>query len=198
MKVNFTASALIMALLVSTFHLSTASARELAGVTLDEQVVIEGVEQPLVLNGAAIRYKFFFKVYVGALYLTEKTQAAQTVLQGEQANRVVMHFLYDEVPAKKLVNAWNEGFAENNDKQLMQGIGSRLEKFNSLFGDVSKGDVVLLDYVPGEGTRVNIRGQRVGLIQGADFNRALLSVWLGEEPVTEELKQGMLGQEADD
>ncbi len=198
MKCNYKGLTVFLATLIIGLQVSTVSARELAGVEIEEQATISGVEKPLLLNGAAIRYKFFFKIYIGALYLPEKTREAKTILQGNQANRVLMHFIYDEVPAKKLVDAWHQGFSDNVTGQQLDILKPRLEEFNSLFGDLYKGNVVLLDYVPGEGTRVNIRGKQVGLIAGADFNRALLSVWLGEEPVTEELKQGMLGSEADE
>jgi hypothetical protein len=39
---------------------------------------------------------------------------------------------------------------------------------------------------------------RGGNIQGADFYRALLQVWLGEEPADSDLKRAMLGSEEED
>ena len=56
-----------------------------------------------------------------------------------------------------------------------------------------EGDLVYLDYVPGRSTEVSINGDRVGSIDGHDFNSALLGVWLGESPVTESLKKAMVG-----
>lgn len=172
---------------------ASLQAREIAGVELKEQVSITGIETPLKLNGAGIRYKFIFKIYVGALYLTESQDNAASILKDDKPNRIVMHFTYDEVPQKKLVNAWLEGFEDNNDKAVFDALKERLEKFNQMFSDVHENDVVLLDYLPAKGTRVTIKGEEKGVIEGADFNRALLSVWLGDDPVTEELKDAMLG-----
>jgi len=171
------------------------AARDIASVSLEEQAAVEGIEKKLILNGAGIRYKLFFKIYVGALYLPAKQNAADQILSSSHANRVVMHFLYDEVEKEKLVNAWIEGFEDNVDETLYKTLEDRLVQFNDMFQDLHKGDVVLLDYIPEQGTRVTIKGMNKGVIKGSDFNRALLSVWLGEDPVTEELKDAMLGIE---
>lgn len=173
---------------------ASLNAKELLDVQLDESIQIEGVEKSLLLNGAGIRYKFFFKIYIGALYLAEKNEKAGSILQSEQASRMLMHFIYDEVPREKLVSGWIEGFENNLAADEMGKLRQRLETFNSMFTDMHSGDIVLLDYLPGKGTRVSIKGQEKGIIEGADFNRALLSVWLGEEPVTEELKDALLGK----
>jgi len=176
---------------------TSVTAREIADVNLREQITVEAVDDVLILNGAGIRYKFFFKIYVGALYLTEKQTSAKKILEASKANRIAMHFLYDEVEKEKLVDAWLEGFEDNVTSDVFSALKDRLDKFNQMFSDMHKGDLVLLDYIPQKGTRVMIKGDVKGVIEGADFNRALLSVWLGKEPVTEELKDAMLGIEED-
>ena len=55
------------------------------------------------------------------------------------------------------------------------------------------GDTILLDYVPGTGTRVLINGESKGMIPGEEFNRALLRIWLGDQPADAALKKAMLG-----
>jgi len=187
----------VMSLAVFMAVHTSSYAKELAGVSLKDQIMVQGIDSPLKLNGAGIRYKFFFKIYVGALYLPEKQTDAATILKSSQPNRILMHFIYDDVPKKKLVDAWLEGFENNNNKAAFDAVKSRLYEFNGMFSDVKKDDVVLLDYFPGKGTRVSIKGVEKGVIKGRDFNRALLYVWLGEEPVTEELKDAMLGIEED-
>ncbi|VAW59070.1 hypothetical protein MNBD_GAMMA11-661 [hydrothermal vent metagenome] len=170
-------------------------ANEIAGIKIENQASIAGLDKPLQLNGVGIRYKFFFKVYVGALYLAQKQNNPQNILKNDGPNRILMHFVYDEVSQEKLINAWQEGFENNIDKAAFEKIKVRLAKFNTLFSTVYAGDVVLLDYLPAKGTTVSVKGVEKGVIEGADFNRALLSVWLGDEPVTEDLKDAMLGNE---
>ncbi len=169
-------------------------AAEIKGVTVTETVSIPTVDKKLVLNGAGIRKKFFVSVYIGALYLVEKSNSAEKIVAMEQPKRVMMHFLYDKVEAKKLHDAWREGFQDNVSESDFNKLQERLEKFNSYFGDAVKGDEVTLDYLPGTGTRVSVNSEVKGTILGADFNRALLKVWLGERPVTSGLKKAMLGE----
>ncbi len=75
----------------------------------------------------------------------------------------------------------------------MQSLQQRLNDFNHLFRTVARGDVIVLDYVPGKGTSVSINNELQGTVPGHDFNQALLKVWLGDEPADDDLKEAMLG-----
>ena len=192
MKISVMILQSIIAVVFLFSHISL-QARELAGVDIAQQASMSGLQKPLQLNGAGVRTKFFFKIYIGALYLPEKQKNANLILKSETPNRILMHFIYDEVSKEKLVNAWQEGFENNTEKAEFKELKDRLAKFNNMFSSVHAGDVVLLDYLPGKGTFVSIKGVDKGVIKGADFNRALLAVWLGDDPVTEDLKEAMLG-----
>jgi len=170
---------------------------DIAGVNVQSHMKLEGVDSPLVLNGAGIRYKFFFKIYVAALYLPESQNDATKILQDLPPNRMMMHITYGEVPYEKLVSGWVDGFKDNTEASVFSILEPRLKRFNQMFSTLHEGDVIQLDYLPQEGTKVTIKGELKGVIKGADFNRALLSVWLGENPVTEELKSALLGLNED-
>ncbi len=103
-----------------------------------------------------------------------------------------MHILYDEVGMEKLVDGWNEGFEANLSQEEMKALTSQIQRFNAFFVDVYKGEEIVLDYRPGQGTTVQIAGEVKGNIEGPAFNRALLSIWLGEEPVSADLRQELL------
>lgn len=170
-----------------------ASAKEVAGVTLPENISVSDSAQKLVLNGAGVRKKFFFKIYVGALYLTKKNNKAQAILAEDTAAAVHMHFLYDEVSKEKLVKGWNDGFAGNLEESQLVKLKPRIEEFNKMFETVKKGDVIRLEYEPKNGTRVRFNDVTWGVIEGFDFWNALLRIWIGDSPVKEDLKQDMLG-----
>ena len=54
---------------------------------------------------------------------------------------------------------------------------------------------VALDWVPAAGTQVTVDGKATGApIAGEDFYRALLRVWLGDNPVQADLKKALLGE----
>ncbi len=172
-----------------------AQARDYEGVAFPEQVTLDGTDEVLRLNGVGMRTKFIFDIYIGALYTQSVATTREQVLDQAGPKRVHMHFLYDEVSLDKLVDGWNTGFEENQDEATLSALKVRIEQFNSLFTGVKAGDVVLLDYVPDIGTMVSIRGEKKGVISGADFHAALLDIWLGKEPADNALKAAMLGQE---
>ncbi|WP_457673417.1 chalcone isomerase family protein [Thiolapillus sp.] len=166
-------------------------ARTVEGVNLPETISLDGEE--LVLNGAGVREKFFFDIYVAALYLPAKTGDAGKILAADQPWRMTMNFLYSEVGRKKLDKGWDEGFEANVPPAQLSALRERLQQFKNLFTTMHKGDVVVMDYQPGKGVRVTIRGEEKGTIPGADFAAALLSVWIGAEPVTGSVKKALLG-----
>ena len=174
------------------FMAHSAGAKEIAGVTIDEKITAaDGTV--LVLNGAGIRKKAWFKIYIAQLYLQNNSSDAAQVLADEGNKRVVMHFLYDKVGKEKLVSSWNEGFSANNDTAGLAALQSRIDTFNAMFvEDAVKGDVISFDYLQGKGTSVTIKGKLLGTIEGKDFNDALLSIWLGAKPISSDLRKAML------
>ena len=183
-------------LLLAVMFFSTASqARQLDDVTLPDSVTLNGTDVALQLNGMGYRSKFIFNIYVGALYTESKVETRDAVQALKGPKRVVMHMVYGEVDREKITHGWNEGFEENNSGEQMAKLKTRLKTFDSYFPDLKENDVILLDYIPGKGTRVTINGKLKGVIEGADFYSALLDVWLGEEPADDDLKEAMLGEE---
>lgn len=177
--------------LVLLVAVTSVGAREIAGVDVPETTAVKN--KILVLNGAGIRKKLFIKIYVGALYLPIKRAVASDVLADQGAKRIVMHFLYKEVEPEKLVDGWNRGFNDNCTAEELKSLQDRINQFNAFFPTVRKGDVVRLDYLPGEGTEVWINETLKGTVSGEDFYRALLNIWLGSKPADDDLKEAMLG-----
>lgn len=163
----------------------------ISGVKLADQYTLGN--ETLTLNGAGVRSKFFVDVYVGALYLNKTTHDAIQALENTGAKSMQMVMLYKEVDAGKITQGWVEGIQDNLGKAEQSNIADRLKKFNALFPDLRAGDRVSMDFTPGQGTTLKINQKPLGTIKGADFFTALLSVWLGPEPVHKNLKSGLLG-----
>lgn len=183
-------------LICSLFSVSL-NARQLDDVDLPDNVTLDGTSVPLQLNGMGYRTKFVFNVYVGGLYTETKADSRDAVQALKGPKRVLMHMTYDEVSHEKMADAWREGFEENASDEQFKKLESRLSTFISYFPDLKEGDVVLLDYIPATGTVVSFNGEAKAVIEGADFYSALLDVWLGEEPVDDDLKEAMLGKQED-
>ena len=188
------ASALVILVMGAVISIS-ADAAEIEGVKLADKVRLGDGGPELVLNGAGLRTRVFFKVYVGALYLREKSGSAQAVFADNGPKRVAMHMLRD-LTADQLFSAFNDGLKANHAPAEVARLEPQVKQLEGIFSAVKaakSGDTILLDYVPGAGTRVVVNGNARGTIAGEEFNRALLRIWLGDQPVDAALKKAMLG-----
>lgn len=184
-----------LAFLVFSLTGASISAAELAGVKLEEKARLTDAGPELVLNGAGIRTRAFFKVYVGALYLKEKKTEAAAVLSDADPKRVAIHMVRD-ISSESLASALNDGLTANHSEAELAPLQARIKDLLAILTadkEIKTGNVIFLDYLPGAGTRITANGQQRSTLPGADFNRALLKVWLGDKPVDAGLKKGMLG-----
>ena len=172
-----------------------ASGAEVAGIQLSERTQLGTSE--LVLNGAGLRKRVFFKVYVASLYLTEKRSASAEVFALDGPKRVSIT-LMRSLRAQDLVDALNLGIRENSSPEEQQALKGRVEELTAMMLALrqgKKGDVITVDWLPGEGTLVLVNGEPQGKpIPGGDVYRALLRVWLGERPTSAGLKRALLGK----
>lgn len=172
-----------------------AGAVTIAGKTLADKAEVGG--QPLLLNGAGMRSIFFFRVYIGALYLRRPLTAPEAVLADTGPKRIELYIMR-HVGADEFMDAFNKAINNNQTPQELQAISARLAQFGRVFravGAVDEDTVILLDYLPQPGVTVlTINGRERMRIPGADFYAALLKIWLGSNPAQESLKKAMLGQ----
>jgi hypothetical protein len=172
-----------------------AFAVEVAGIKVDERVRLGSSE--LQLNGAGVRTRLIFKVYVGALYLPERKSGAAEVLALRGAKRVSMTLLRD-LRAKQLTDALEEGMRANHSEVEIAALRERLDALLAVMNEIGRAKektVITLDFLPESGTGVTVDGASRGKpIPGEDFFVALLKIWLGEKPVDADLKKAMLGQ----
>jgi hypothetical protein len=167
----------------------SATAGEAAGVKMPDTATVEG--KTLKLNGIGLRKKVVFKVYVAGLYLENPSKDPAAVISSDQVKSVRLSILRS-LKGSQITEAIVEGF-EKNSKAQMGALKARLERFNAMFPDVKEGDELDMTYVPGKGTVVTAKGAEKGVIEGKDFADALFSVWLGANPVQEDLKKALLG-----
>jgi hypothetical protein len=184
----------ISALFITILFLLPGSgwAVEVEGVSLPDAVQMES--RSLELKGAGVRTKFFFDIYVAALYLEQRSSSADEIINSKTSKRLTMNFLYDEVSKEKLTDGWEEGFKKNQPKEKMLALRGRLDRFNTFFETVHKDGRVGFDFLSNGNTNVRINGSKVGIISGADFQQALLAVWLGKKPADSGLKKSLLGK----
>ncbi len=170
---------------------SQAFALEVAGVNVAPTATVAG--KTLVLNGAGVRTKFFFKVYVGALYLERKTTSREELLKDPGDKLVRMYFVYRKVEKEKIVDAFDEGLRKNSP--AVAGTAGA-KAFLSWFGsDFVAGDTVDIALASDGTVSAAQNGKPLGSARDPALSAAVLRIWFGEKPADAGLEQGMLGRE---
>jgi hypothetical protein len=171
-----------------------AQAVEHEGVKLEPAAQVGGAA--LQLNGAGVRTRAIFKVYVAGLYVPTKSNSAATLLAQKGPRRMALTMLRN-VDADSFSGALNDGLKANLSEAALAGFKSQVEALNAALkavGEAKKGDVVHIEFAPDAGTRITVNGQPKGApIPGEDFYAAVLRIWLGDKPVDADLKKGLLG-----
>lgn len=168
-----------------------ASAVELGGVNLEDKTIVNG--QTLVLNGAGLRKKFFIKVYVGGLYLPAKMSNPASILASDTPRRMVMHFVYS-VSKDQMCEAWQEGLDANTPNSSAEVKGG-FKTLCSLMDAIPKGNRLVVTYVPGTGTVVEVNGKVKGTIPGKATADAIVATWIGSKPAMgDDFKNAVLGK----
>lgn len=171
------------------------AAVDVAGVKFDDTITVAG--QQLKLNGAGLRTKVIFKVYAAGLYLTEKKTTVPDVLAVPGPRRVAITMLR-EVSSEEFGKAFTDGLNANTAKDERNKILPQIMKFGEVFAQtptLKKGDQLLLDWTPGEGTQCYLNGKKLGdLMPEQAFYNAVLRIWLGDKPVDSSLKPALLGE----
>ena len=177
---------------VLSLYILPATARDVDGIAIPDSVTLAGEAQPLVLNGAGYRKKFFIKVYIGALYLAHPTSQAEVVLDASMPRVMRLHFLRD-VAQDQFTTAWNDGLTPNHTPAEMDALRLRLNHLNTLIGNLRQKEVLRIEMRPNGQTEVWVNDLQRGIIKGVDFQNALLKAWVGVKPTDAQLKQAVLG-----
>jgi hypothetical protein len=167
---------------------------EFEGQKFEPTVQVGG--QTLTLNGVGLRKRAIFKVYLNGLYVPQKSTDAATLINEKGARRASLRMLRD-VDADSFVSAFTDGLKSNLSEAQLAALKPQIDAFTATMksvGEAKKGDVINFDYAPDGGTRITVNGQpRGNPIPGHDFYAAVMRIWLGDKPVDEGLKKGMLG-----
>jgi Chalcone isomerase-like len=172
----------------AAISVATSHARDLAGVTMPENVSISGKQ--LRLNGMGVGTKGFFKVYVIALYLETPTSDARTAIKADEVKRIVLTMLRD-VSREKFVQAVEKDMMHNPGVP-MAALRGRLDLLESVLPALKRGNVLDFTHLPVRGTLVRGQGREI-TIPGKDFADALFSIWLSGQSSNPALQHQLLG-----
>lgn len=173
---------------------ASAATIDVAGVPLEERINLAG--SPLMLNGAGVRYKAVFQVYTAGLYLTAKSATTDAVLAANGPKRMTITMLRD-IDAGELGKLFSRGMEDNMERAAFSKLIPGVLRMSQIFADykkLNKGDTFHIDWVPGTGTVLTIRGKVEGEpFKEPEFFNALMRIWLGPKPADWQLKDALLG-----
>lgn len=170
-----------------------ASALEVGGVNFAPQIEVNGSK--LELNGAGVRYKAIFKVYAAGLYVGRKAGSLEEILKAPGPKRMSITMLRD-IDAAELGKLFSRGMEDNMDRAAFVQLIPGIMRISQIFSDHKRlvaGDSFSLDWIPGQGLSIAVKGK----VQGAPFKEpeffaALLGIWLGKAPADWQLKNALL------
>ena len=170
---------------------------EVGGIKIEDVQDVQGSKLPL--NGAGVRYKAVFKVYAAGLYVGKKVATPEELLAAPGPKRMSITLLRD-IDSNELGKAFTKGFEENSPKSEMSKLIPGLIKMGQIFSDQKKmvaGENFTIDWIPGTGTLITVKGKQQGEpFKEPEFYAALMRIWLGPSPADFRLKDALLGKPA--
>jgi hypothetical protein len=180
-------AALVLAVLLVT---ALGNAEEIGGINMPE--TLKAGQTTLVLNGAGVREKFFMDLYVGGLYLKEKSADPGAIIEADEPMAIRLHIISSMITSKKMEKATREGFEKATGGNIGP-IQVQIEEFISVFKEeIKEGDIYDLIYVPGKGVEVSKNNESRSMIKGLPFKKAMFGIWLSDKPAQKSLKKAML------
>jgi Chalcone isomerase-like len=190
------------------------------GIALPPARVLADDGMPLYRNGHGIRSIPFFgmniKVYVAHLYSRKPLNEDDALALIDQHPKVTaapsgispnhnttrethhhhnpLHFDFTflrHVGQSRVVSAWTQQL-EYSVTHRYEGYEQDRDRFIQLFstGHIDNGGTQTVQLV-GEETRLIDQGQHKGTIEGRDFQKSFLSMWVGPKAVAEDLKRNL-------
>ncbi len=171
---------------------------------LVKDVEVEGVKFPsavnfnnetLIFNGGGVREKLDINLYAAALYLKSKQSNRSAILKNNNTVVLKMKVISSLITRELMDIATEESF----DKSLghrKSYYRKEINQFKSVFRDgFSVGDVYDITFVQGKGILMYKNGVGKVVISGKEgFKEGVFDIWIGENPIQEELRDGLLGK----
>lgn len=158
------------------------------GVCFYEVTPIGGEEVPL----AGLGHLTFwgFSVYTAAFYADLETIQAGDYIDAGRTRLVLVYSR--SISRDDFIKSTRKALEKNPDVD-MEALADRIERLNAMYVDVERGDYYEITYTAGGETEISLNGEVRGTFEGEDFALAFFGIWLGEEPLSDKLREELLG-----
>ena len=144
---------------------------------------------PLMLASQATRRDLIgaVELYNVALYTDGGTVSRESLASADIAKALRIEVTYDEDFRRKVALDWRRELVPRLEPAAAAHI-------QGSFAPIQHGDTIVVEYVPSRGTTVRVN--RGVAVSGAshDLMLAFLDLWVGQRPLSEEIKQSLLGR----
>ena len=173
-----------------------ATGATVAGVKYEPSISLGG--KTLQLNGAGVRIRAIFRVYAAGLYTVNKATKNEDVLRADQPTRMHLVALRD-VSGDDFGKLFTRAMEANASREEFSKSINSVIRMGQIFADArqfAKGDIIILDFLPGSGTVVTHKGKQLGdAFKEPEFHSLLMKIWFGPKPVDEALRGALLGNQ---
>ncbi|MFL1895146.1 chalcone isomerase family protein [Aquimarina sp. 2-A2] len=182
----------ITLLIVALVSLSSATAQIRIGKAILPYEETRG-DVTLKLNGAGMREMLWIDLYAGGLYLQNKNKDPKAILDLDETMSIKLNIVSGFVTQSKMIKAVQDGFEKATFGNI-KPLEERINKFINFFNEpIVKNDIFDIVYIKDVGVKAYKNGKELGVVEGRDFKYALFKIWLGDEPASQGIKDGMLG-----
>jgi hypothetical protein len=131
------------------------------------------------------------EIYSVALYSTVPAHDVARLASPDVAKALRIEIEYEEDFRRQLTIDWQ--------RELIPPLNhTAIEHLRQTFAPLKRGAVVLIDYTPSKGTTVRVNSATVASGVTHDLMLAFLDHWLGQRPVSEELKRALMDRAGSD
>lgn len=187
-----------LGLRLSTTMANIASGAKLAkGIAVSTAALLLTISSHInaapLINGISVHSEFNKERFIGALYSETLSTDARAILQSTEAKRLELRITAKRLSARRLSKMWIEGMAINNSGATLSEQAQNMVKFTSLIKrKLVAGDHLVIDYIPGEGTKIRANDTELGTIESDAFFNLLLRTWIGSVPLSSDFRAALL------
>lgn len=181
----------LILLFVTVFFLSSADV-EVSGINYKTALSFKG--ENFELNGAGIREKYFFDLYTIGLYVKSKTTNGSSIINSLDNKFVRIVVVSSLITADRFGKGMNDGFEKSTGGNT-EYIAPQIAQLKKGFGkDFNVGDEFFIYFGGNKETQIFKGDQlKITIPPNKEFQKALLGMWIGENPVVGDLKEELLG-----
>lgn len=151
---------------------------------------------PSTVNGVGEFTELSQQVFIANLLTERPVTDAEELLSRDMAATMQLRVTAGRISQRRFVRYWLESITVNTSSSTLLAHNARFSRFSQLFkGALRRGDLMALAYTPGNGLIISLNDVELAHMRGpsvGDFFRVLLRSWIGEIPLSSDVRKGLL------